>query len=58
MFSFQLISVLLISVRFYTYFANIVFGATWPLNLVLKGQAGLMGFGVKTWWRNGRVWDL
>jgi len=32
MFLFQVISELLISITFYTYLANIVFRATWPLN--------------------------
>jgi len=32
MFLLELISVLLISVTFYTYLANAVFHATWPLN--------------------------
>jgi len=37
MFSFQLIGALLISITFYTYSANIVFRATWPLR-VGKGE--------------------
>jgi len=33
MFLFQMISVLLISITFCTYLANIIFRAAWPLNI-------------------------
>jgi len=36
MFSFQLISVLLTGVTFYTYLANIVFSCDWAFNLQLQ----------------------